>query len=526
MSAEALETLLHPGGSRSWESPELTSLNRLPPRATLERDASLERALDGDWEFRLVGCPDDAPRVLGRARGWDTVQVPSLWTMLGYDIPMYTNVAMPFEQAPPFVPEENPTGIYRRAFTVPRDWAGRRIVLSFGGVEGVLHVVLNGRPVGIAKDSRTPAEFDITDVVRRRGSNELIAVVVRWSDASFVEDQDQWWHAGMSRRVAISAASPIRDVFARGNADGVLTVDAEGERLDATLLDPFDHVVLDESFSDRLEARVRSPRLWSAEEPWLYKLVISDGSESVSCRVGFRTAEIRDGRLLLNDKPLLIRGVNRHDHDDRRGRVVSRELMEADARLMKQSNINAVRTSHYPNDPYWLDLCDRYGLYVVDEANIESHAYYDQICHDSRYLAAFVERTRNMVERDKNHPCVISWSLGNESGYGPNHDAAAGWIRSRDASRPLHYEGAIRYDWAGGKRATDIVCPMYPELDAIVAWAERRRRFPADDPLRVLARHGELERWARRLLRGLRATRRAAGRVRLGVGGSRDPADR
>ncbi len=192
----------------------------------------------------------------------------------------------------------------------------------------------------------------------------------------------------------------------------------------------------------------------------------------MSCSVGFRTAEIRDGRLLLNDKPLLIRGVNRHDHDDRRGRAVSRELMEADAQLMKQSNINAVRTSHYPNDPYWLDLCDRYGLYVVDEANIESHAYYDQICRDPRYVAAFVERTRNMVERDKNHPCVISWSLGNESGYGANHDAAAGWIRSRDPSRPLHYEGAIRYDWAGGKRATDIVCPMYPELDAIVEWAE------------------------------------------------------
>ncbi len=472
MSAEALSALLHPGGSRSWENPELTSLNRLPPRATLERDDSLQRSLDGDWEFRLVGRPDDAPRALGDVRGWSTVGVPSLWTTLGYDIPKYTNVVMPFPQPPPLVPEENPTGIYRRTFAIPRHWTGRRIVLSFGGTEGVLHVVLNGHAVGIAKDSRTPAEFDVTDLVHRRGRNELIAVVVRWSDASFVEDQDQWWHAGISRHVALSAAGSIRDVFARGDADGLFTVDAEGGRLEATLLDTLGRVVANEHFSGRFETRIRSPRLWSAEEPWLYTLLVSDGAETASCRVGFRTVEIRDGRLLVNGKPPLIRGINRHDHDDRRGRAVSRELMEADAGLMKRSNINAVRTSHYPNDPYWLDLCDRYGLYVVDEANIESHAYYDEICHDPRYGAAFLERTRNMVERDKNHPSVICWSLGNESGYGPNHDATAGWIRGRDPSRPLHYEGAIKFDWAGGRRATDIVCPMYPEVDDIVAWAQ------------------------------------------------------
>jgi beta-galactosidase len=477
MSAEALAALLHPGGSRSWENPELTSLNRLPPHATLERDGSRQRSLDGDWEFRLVGRPDDAPRAIGRARGWDTVSVPGLWTMLGYDIPKYTNVAMPFPERPPRVPEENPTGIYRRTFTIPRGWTGRQIVLSFGGTEGVLHVLLNGRPVGIAKDSRTPAEFDITDLVDRRGRNELVAVVVRWSDASFVENQDQWWHAGIARRVVVSAAGSIADVFVRGDADGLLTVDAEGSQLEATLLNARGRVVLNRRFSNRFEARVRSPLLWSAEEPWLYTLVLSDGLETASCRVGFRTIEISDGRLLVNGKQPLIRGVNRHDHDDRHGRVVSRELMETDAALMKRSNINAVRTSHYPNDPYWLDLCDRYGLYVVDEANIESHAYYDEICKDPRYGAAFLERTRNMVERDKNHPSVICWSLGNESGYGPNHDATAGWIRGRDPSRPVHYEGAIRFDWTGGRRATDIVCPMYPELDDIVAWSQR-----GDDP--------------------------------------------
>jgi beta-galactosidase len=476
MSGGPLEALLFPGGSRSWQNPELTSLNRLPPRATLQRNPSLRRSLDGDWEFRLVARPEDAPRALGLQRGWDTVPVPGLWTMQGYDIPQYTNVVMPFSNPPPFVPEENPTGIYRRSFTLPRDWGGRRVRLHFGGVEGVLHVLLNGSPVGLSKDSRTPAEFDVTDLVRRRGPNELVAVVVRWSDASFIEDQDQWWHAGISREVALCADDPIADVFVRADADGLLTVGAEG-RFEATLLDPRGRTVLAERFRDTLEARIRSPRLWSAEEPALYTLVVGDGDETVSCRVGFRTVEIGDRRLLVNGEPILVRGVNRHEHDDTHGRVISRELMETDARLMKQFNVNAVRSSHYPDDPYWLELCDRYGLYVVDEANIESHAYYDEVCRDPRYAKAFLERTQNMVERDKNHASVILWSLGNESGYGPNHDATAGWIRGRDRSRPLHYEGAIRFDWNGGHRASDVVCPMYPELDAIVAWARE-----TDDP--------------------------------------------
>jgi beta-galactosidase len=476
MSSGPLEALLFPGGSRSWENPELTSLNRLPPRATLQRNPSLRRSLSGDWEFRLVGRPEEAPRALGLAHGWDAVPVPGLWTMQGYDIPQYTNVQMPFPNQPPHVPEENPTGIYCRSFTLPRDWGGRRVRLHFGGVEGVLHVLLNGSPVGLSKDSRTPAEFDVTDLVRRRGPNELVAVVVRWSDASFVEDQDQWWHAGISREVALYADDSIADVFVRGDADGLLSVSTEG-RFEATLLDPRGRTVLAERFRDSLQARIRSPRLWSAEEPALYTLVVSDGDESVSCRVGFRTVEISDRRLLVNGEPVLIRGVNRHEHDDTHGRVISRELMETDARLMKQFNVNAVRTSHYPDDPYWLDLCDRYGLYVVDEANIESHAYYDELCRDPRYAKAFLERTQNMVERDKNHPSVIFWSLGNESGYGPNHDATAGWIRGRDPSRPLHYEGAIKFDWNDGHRASDVVCPMYPELDAIVAWARE-----SDDP--------------------------------------------
>jgi beta-galactosidase len=473
-AAAALESLLHPGGQKSWERPELTSLSRMPPAATLARPDRLTRFLDGDWEFRLVDSPDAAPKALGQSRDWDTVTVPGLWTMLGYDIPQYTNIVMPFADPPPTVPEANPTGMYRRTFTIPSEWAGRRIVLEFGATEGVLHVLVNGRPVGIAKDSRTPAAFDVTEAVRRSGRNELVAVVVRWSDASFVQDQDQWWQAGISRSVTLSAAGSVRDVFARAEADGSLAIDlvSDGVDVEARLLDPRGKLVLTRPVSRRLDARVRSPRLWSAEDPALYTLILDDGTDAVSCRLGFRTIEVHDGQLLVNGKAPLIRGVNRHDHDDRRGAAVTREMMELDARLMKQSNVNAVRCSHYPNDPYWLDLCDRLGLYVIDEANVESHAYYHELCHDPRYAAAFLERARNMVERDKNHASVICWSLGNESGYGPNVAAAAGWVRTRDPSRPLHYEPAIKFDWTAGDPVTDIVCPMYPELDAIVEWAE------------------------------------------------------
>ena len=486
---------MHPAGRPSWESPELTSLNRVPGHATLERADATWRSLDGEWLLKLAERPEEAPAALAKARGFQTVEIPGLWTMQGFGSPHYTNVVMPFDTRPPGVPDENPTGIYRREFTVPRGWRRRRLVLHFGGVEGALHVLLNGQPVGIAKDARTPAEFDVTGLLRHDGPNELVAVIVRWSDASFVEDQDQWWHAGISRGVRLLATPEtyIADVFARGGLDDdsrhgrlALAVDVGGSAGDwevrAQLVAPDGRTVFEtplERTGERtasLEHALRSPRRWSAEDPALYSLGLSlrsrAGNEEVACRVGFTRVEVRDGRLLVNGLPILIRGVNRHDHDDVRGRAVTPELMEADARLMKRFNVNAVRTSHYPNDPYWLDLCDRFGLYVIDEANVESHAYYDDLCRDQRYASAFLERVRNMVERDKNHPSVILWSLGNESGYGPNHDAAAGWVRGRDPSRPLHYEGAIRRDWSGGHRVTDLVCPMYPELEKIIEWAE------------------------------------------------------
>jgi beta-galactosidase len=472
-----LDELLYLGGWPSWQLPEVPSLNRLPAHATLDRvGGARHRSLDGEWRFRLAPRPEEAADALAKRGGWSSVEVPGLWTMQGFSTPRYTNVQMPFGDLPPSVPDENETGLYRRTFEVPRGWKSRPVVLSFGGCEGVLYVLVNGEPVGLAKDARTPAEFDISHVVRHGKPNELVAAVVRWSDASFIEDQDQWWHAGLPRSIALVSPS-IGDLAVSASADGRLAVrsDIDGQ---VRLLDGRKVIAKGALTDGFFETLVRRPALWSAERPSLYTLELTAGGETVACRVGFRDVEVRDRQLLVNGEPVRINGVNRHEHDDRRGRALTRESMERDVLLMKRFNVNAVRTAHYPDDPYWLDLCDRYGLYVVDEANIESHAYYDELCDDPRYQAAWLERVSNVVERDKNHPSVILWSLGNESGYGVNHDAAAGWVRKRDPSRPLHYEGAIRRDWTDGAAATDIVCPMYPELRSIVEWAKRE----TDDP--------------------------------------------
>ncbi len=531
MTARETLPLLYIAGVKTYEMPQLPSLNTLPPRATLIPFPTARQALtldgtrspwlcslSGTWQFKLLTSPDEATPDVLDSRDWSPITVPGNWTMQGFDKPHYTNVVMPFPETPPHVPSNNPTGIYRREFDIPADWQGRRIVLHFGGCEGALYVYVNRSPIGIGKDARTPAEFDITAHVRPGQINELVAVVVRWSDASYVEDQDHWWQAGIQRDVYLYATNVphIADVFARGDLadnlrDGILRITCKigfpgakpaGCTVRAQLYDANRHPVLARPLEGRAgelqneKGEAESPSnevtfehpihrlaLWSAETPYLYTLVVTlvtpSGAEHTACHIGFRKVEVRDRQLLVNGKRVMIRGVNRHDHDPVTGKAVSREVMEADLRLMKQFNVNAVRTSHYPNDPYWLDLCDRHGLYVVDEANIEAHAYYHDLCRDPRYLDAFVERVRGMVERDKNHPCIAVWSLGNESGYGPNHDAAAGWVRRTDPSRPLLYEGAIcrqrGLDWDQGHAATDIVCPMYPEIADIVRWSRETR---------------------------------------------------
>jgi beta-galactosidase len=519
--------LLFLAGLPTWQMPQLVGLNKLPPRATLIPFPTPEEAsanprelspwflsLNGAWDFQIKPRPAAATLDALTAE-WSPITVPGNWTMQGFGSPHYTNVQMPFPEPPPTVPADNPTGIYRRTFTLPKGWEGRRVVLHFGGCEGVLYVHLNGNPVGLSKDARTPAEFDVTDLVQHGAPNELVVVVVQFSDASFIEDQDHWWQAGIQREVFLyTTGTPhLQDLFARGDlednlSDGVLRVKAkvgfpgarpESATVELRLYDPAGAEVFADVPSKTcgevkspwgalwtadnevdFELPVPAPQLWSAETPHLYTLVATlrtpGGTESSACRIGFRRVELRDQQVQVNGRPVLFKGVNLHDHDDRRGKAITRELMETDVRLMKQFNVNAVRTSHYPKDPYFYDLCDRYGLYVVDEANIESHAFYHDICNDLRYTAAFVERVQNMVERDKNHPSIIFWSLGNESGYGPNHDTAAGWARGADPSRLLHYEGAISRwnggDWSGGQRVTDVVCPMYPAIADIAAWAE------------------------------------------------------
>ncbi|MER5346212.1 glycoside hydrolase family 2 TIM barrel-domain containing protein [Streptomyces mirabilis] len=481
---------------RPWEAPEVTSWGRLPMNAVDRRSGAL--SLDGSWRFQLLPTPTSAPGL-----AWSSLQVPGSWTTQDTDdLPQYTNFKMPWGEFPPTSPDANPTGVYEREVDVPAEWAGRRIVLQVGAAESVLLVHVDGRPVGVSKDSHLAAEFDLSDVVRPGERALLRLTVVKWSDASHLEDQDQWWHAGITRSVLLYATDPLRlaDVTVRTRCDGGLRVDCQvrnaggalpegwyvtGE-LDGQLLtqdaeyERFkeeDGRVSDFLGEARLTTVVAGVRAWTAETPELYDLTVrlhrADGSvaDTSHHRVGFREVEIRGRDLLLNGERVYIRGVNRHDFHPLTGRTVSYDDMRADLVTLKRFGFNAIRTAHYPNDPTLLDLADELGFYVVDEANIEAHDHAHEIADDPRYLGAFVDRVSRMVLRDKNHPSVIIWSLGNESDYGANHDAAAGWLRRHDPSRPLQYEGAAKLGWADPKVASDIACPMYAPLEDCVAHA-------------------------------------------------------
>lgn len=524
---------------RLWTQPEVTAVGRLPMRPPLVPFPELDlarahdpshspwwRSLDGDWRFLLVNRPESAPEGWSRSRfddqRWRTVAVPGCWTRQDVgDPPRYTNIQMPFPGEIGEVPVDNPTGLYRTEFAIPPAWRGRRVVLQLGGAESVALVWVNGTFVGMSKDSRLAAEFDLTPHLEDR-ANVLAVMVVRWSDATWIEDQDHWFHAGLHRSVAVytTEATYLEDVavtagLAEDRTTGTLSVDVrlggapvpEGWTVEARVETATDQPLTEpltapvtafrgDTFADRvmgaylwegpvahLEAEVPDVRPWSTELPQRYRLLVSlrddEGEihETTAQWIGFRSVEIRDRDLLLNGERVLIRGVNRHDHHPDRGKTLTREDMERDVVLMKRFGFNAVRCAHYPNDPTFLDLCDEYGLWVVDEANVESHARQLALAHDPRYHAAIVERVVRMVRRDRNHPSVIAWSLGNESGYGIAHDAAAAWVRRTDPSRFLHYEGAIMHSWLTepgvGADVTDVVCPMYPQIADIVAWAER-----------------------------------------------------
>jgi len=542
--------LLRIGDVPVWEAPECFEQNRLPMRVPLTpyRDAAAARnagpspweiSLSGRWQFRLVAAPERAPRdwtsrTFDDSR-WREIEVPGNWTAQGWDKPIYTNVIMPFALDPPRAPSENPTGLYRTHFELPARWRKRRVVLSVGGADSVLLVHVNGVFVGLSKDSRLPAEFDLTNHLRR-GDNVLAAMVIRWSDASYIEDQDQWWMAGIHRDVRLysTAQQYLANVSVRTDLvaarRGTIAIEA---RVAGVATPGYAVRCRVETLSGRLlrggalegdvpvyrhhsaRARAVSSALypgpvvaleatlavepWSHERPSLYRviaeLVDPEGRvvEAVADRVGFRHVEVRGRELLINGRKVYIRGVNRHEHHPRRGKTLTLDEMREDVVLMKRFNFNAVRTSHYPNDHRFYALCDELGLYVVDEANIESHARLREICDDPRYESALFARVQRMVMRDGNHPSIIAWSLGNESGYGAIHDAMAAWCRAVDATRLVHYEGGLFAGWPAfhGQRhsgksrgvdypASDLVCPMYPSIAELAAFA---RRYRGDKPL-------------------------------------------
>lgn len=536
--------------------PELWEINRLPARAPLVpypdaararrgETSPWRRSLDGTWQFRLVDRPDAAPR-RWTAPGfnderWSTVEVPGSWTRQGFgDRPHYTNVVMPWPDAEePWVPERNPTGLYRTVFRCPPAWKGRDVIVQLGGAETVAVVWCNGRFVGMGKDSRLPSEFDLTACLQP-GANLLAVMVIRYSDASWLEDQDHWWHAGLHRSVMVEARGRVRidDLAIQTDFDaatglGTATVAARlqgppaGQRLryrletgaGRTVVGPAEVVFAPRDRGSALaellsafsypgpvaEATVALPGAdpWTAEQPARYRLVTEllepSGRvvEAHATLIGFRRVEWSGRRLRINGTPITLFGVNRHDHDPITGKTVTVDAMRDELRLMKQHNLNALRTAHYPNDHRLLDLCDEIGLYVLAEANVECHARERSLAHNRRYEGAISQRIQRMVYRDRNHPSVIGWSLGNESGHGPVHEAMAAWVRAVDPGRFVHHEGVERWRMLQNsglaveatrrppteaeRRSTDVVTTMYPTLDHVVGWAEWAERTGGDD---------------------------------------------
>jgi beta-galactosidase len=470
--------------------------------ASGKKASTMRLSLNGPWKFHWSDNP--TRRVKGFESPafddskWAMIDVPSNVELEGYGIPIYTNVQYPWGKAtPPDIPGVyNPVSEYRRVFTVPQDWNNQEVYVTFDGVNSFFYLWVNGEKLGFSKDSRTPATFDITKYIHP-GENLMAVEVFRWNDGSYLEDQDFWRLSGIFRDVYLWSAPKIhvRDyevrtrvdedfsgatlkIFAKiqnlSEADGAYAVTARllapNDTEVATLSADYAQVSKGDEVMVTLDRHIApSPALWSAENPVLYTLLISlhdkedNILETIRSRVGFRNVEVRDGQLMVNGQPVLIRGVNRHEWDPVRGQSVTREGMIQDIVLMKRNNINAVRTCHYPNAPEWYNLCDEYGIYVLDEANIECHGC-QILSSEPSWKDAFMDRTLRMVERDKNHPSIIGWSLGNEAGMGDNFRATYIWLKDRDSSRPVQYEG---------DRATevsDIYCPMYPGIDFVSAY--------------------------------------------------------
>jgi beta-galactosidase len=524
-----------------WENEAVFRINKEPAHCTIMpcentekaargnwKDSKYYQTLNGKWKFNWAGDPSKRPADFYKTdydvSTWDNISVPGNWQLQGYGMPMYSSGGYTFKIDQPRVMTEpdkeytnykdrNPVGSYRRTFTVSRNWNGKEIFVVFNGVDSAFYLWVNGQKVGYSQDSRTPAEFNITRYLKD-GENIMAVEVYRYSDGSYLEDQDMWRLSGIFRDVYMVCRPRvyIRDYFAKASLindyqDGIFDVDIELKNnsdkdrlpphIEMKLLDSGGREVfspqalrLDNTIASGGIAKgsikapvIKNVKKWTAETPTLYKLVLTAKDEngrvleSMACNIGFRNIEIIDGTLRVNGKYIYIKGVNRHEFNPDTGHYITRETMIKDIEMMKQNNINTVRNSHYPNAPIWYDLCDEYGLYAIDEANIESHGLMDYndmlkgLGNAPSWKQAHLDRTVNMLESSKNHPAIIIWSLGNEAADGANFDATGNWIRQRDPSRPIQYEPA-------GKRAlTDIFCPMYPLIPTIVEYATAKDTY-------------------------------------------------
>lgn len=493
ISAKERKTDIEP-----WKDPAVSSVNRLPMTSTFDADG-LKLSLSGLWKFNfnedMHSRPLDFYRDSYDDSAWSTIPVPGVWEVNGWCDPLYVNIKYPwdghFPNNPPVVPDEhNYVGQYRHSFFLGDEWKGQDIILHIGSATSNVRVWVNGKEVGYSEDSKLEARFDITKFVRN-GENSIALEIFRWCDATYIEDQDFWRYSGLARDIYVfsKAKQRVENVYIKGDANGHYSFTAEttpgvaklrwqivGQ--DGAIEASGETAVNSRTKSERglfltsVEGRLPSARLWSAETPELYtlELVALDRkgveTQTATLNFGFRTVEILEGQLLVNGKPVLIKGVNRHEMNPYKGYVVSPKDMERDILIMKQLNFNAVRTCHYPDDPLWLDMCDRYGLYVIDEADVEGHGMgygKETLGNNPLYLDAIAERIKRMAQRDFNHPSIIIWSLGNETGAGKNFFDAYDWLKGWDSTRPVQYERNV-YEKPDHK-GTDIVCPMYWDYD-------------------------------------------------------------
>lgn len=510
----AIGTTVFAADTPDWEDPVMIGMNKEPAHATLMPYASIDAALkldreasqfykslNGQWKFNWVDRPAERPvdffKPAYNDRQWKTIPVPSNWQLHGYGIPIYVNVRYPFKANPPYIPHDNnPVGSYRHTFSVPNDWDGREVFIHFDGVESAFYIWVNGQKVGYSQGSRTPAEFNITKYLKP-GKNLLAVEVYRWCDGSYLEDQDFWRLSGIYRNVYLFSTPQlhIRDFeiipdFDKNYENGTLTVKCgiknySDIKLDkATLITAlwdknnkitekdflFSKIRANNQWGISFDLEVENPRKWTAETPNLYTLTLAlkdyddNVLEVLSTRVGFRKVELKDSQLWVNGEPVLLKGANRHEHDPDTGHFVSVDSMIQDIVIMKKFNLNTVRTSHYPNDPVWYDLCDEYGLYLVDEANIESHgmgySMARSLGNKPIWEKAHIDRMERMMVRDRNHPSVIIWSMGNEAGPGCNFEATSKYAKALDPTRPIHYERM--------NSVADIDSTMYPGVDWLI----------------------------------------------------------